>query len=103
MSECIAMTHHEKWDGSGYPGGLKGEDIPLEGRIVAVTDVINALTSIRPYKKPWSMDKAVAHIEKESGTHFDPQVVRALKEVIPDILLIEGRFLERKEDIEVLA
>lgn len=103
MSECIAMTHHERWDGSGYPRGLKGENIPLEGRIVAVADVIDALTSIRPYKKAWSMDKAVAQVEKESGTHFDPRVVQALKSVIPDVLAIESRYVDPRKEVEVMA
>ncbi len=103
MSEAIAMTHHEKWDGSGYPEGLKGENIPLEGRIVAVADVLDALTSIRPYKKAWPMEKALAQIEEQSGKHFDPKVVEALKNIIPDILAIESRFINQGEKIEVLT
>ncbi len=103
MSEAIAMTHHEKWDGSGYPEGLKGENIPLEGRIVAVADVLDALTSIRPYKKAWPMEKALAQIEEQSGKHFDPKVVEALKNIIPDILAIESRFVDQGEKIEVLT
>ena len=78
MSQSIALTHHEKWDGSGYPDGLMGEDIPLEGRIVAVADVFDALISERPYKEAWPVDKAVALIEMESGKHFDPQVVQGV-------------------------
>ncbi|WP_268239709.1 HD domain-containing phosphohydrolase [Deinococcus roseus] len=81
MAEMIALTHHEKWDGTGYPNGLSGEDIPLEGRIVAVVDVLDALTSLRPYKKAWSMDEALAEIEKQAGVHFDPQVVQALMNI----------------------
>jgi len=103
MSEAIAMTHHEKWDGSGYPEGLKGENIPLEGRIVAVADVLDALTSIRPYKKAWPMEKALAQIEEQSGKHFDPKVVEALKNIIPDILAIESRFVDQGGKIEVLT
>ncbi len=103
MSEAIAMTHHEKWDGSGYPEGLKGENIPLEGRIVAVADVLDALTSIRPYKKAWPMEKAIAQIEEQSGKQFDPKVVEALKNIIPDILAIESRFVNQGEKIEVLT
>jgi len=103
MSEAIAMTHHEKWDGSGYPEGLKGENIPLEGRIVAVADVLDALTSIRPYKKAWPMEKALAQIEELSGKQFDPKVVEALKNIIPDILAIESRFINQGEKIEVLT
>jgi HD-GYP domain-containing protein (c-di-GMP phosphodiesterase class II) len=103
MSEAIAITHHEKWDGSGYPEGLKGENIPLEGRIVAVADVLDALTSIRPYKKAWPMEKALAQIEEQSGKQFDPKVVEALKNIIPDILAIESRFVNQGEKIEVLT
>ena len=103
MSEAIAITHHEKWDGSGYPEGLKGENIPLEGRIVAVADVLDALTSIRPYKKAWPMEKALAQIEEQSGKQFDPRVVEALKNIIPDILAIESRFVNQGEKIEVLT
>lgn len=73
----IALTHHEKWDGSGYPRGLSGRDIPLCGRVVAISDVFDALTSLRPYKLPWSFDKAVEHLQDERGTHFDPEVVDA--------------------------
>lgn len=68
----IAATHHEKYNGKGYPKGLKGEEIPIFGRIVAIADVFDALTSIRPYKKPWSFEEAMAFIEKEKGEHFDP-------------------------------
>jgi len=103
MSHTIAITHHEKWDGSGYPEGLKEDEIPLEGRIVAVADVFDALTSERPYKKAWSVEKSLALIEEESGKHFDPLVARAFKKILPDILAIEERFADRTEDIEVLT
>jgi hemerythrin-like metal-binding protein len=73
----IALSHHEKWDGSGYPGGLVGENIPLFGRICAVADVFDALTSKLPYKEEWPTEKAFALLEKEAGAHFDPQIVRA--------------------------
>ena len=71
----IAYCHHEKWDGSGYPRGLKGEEIPLAARIFAVVDVWDALRSDRPYRKAWSEDKVRHYIGDESGTHFDPQIV----------------------------
>ncbi|PKK87990.1 MAG: hypothetical protein CVV64_20660 [Candidatus Wallbacteria bacterium HGW-Wallbacteria-1] len=71
----IPYCHHEKWDGSGYPRGLKGEQIPLAARIFAIVDVYDALTSDRPYRKAWSMEKTLKHIREQSGTHFDPQVV----------------------------
>ena len=73
----IPLSHHEKWDGSGYPHGLKGEAIPLAARIFAVIDVFDALTHERPYKKAWTTEEALAEIKVQSGTHFDPQVVAA--------------------------
>jgi response regulator RpfG family c-di-GMP phosphodiesterase len=73
----VAIYHHERWDGTGYPAGLKGEEIPLAARIVAVVDVFDALVSKRPYKKPWSVEDALAEIKACSGTHFDPSVVEA--------------------------
>lgn len=76
----IPYCHHERWDGSGYPIGLAGEDIPLAARIFAVIDVFDALTSDRPYRDAWSIDRALAHIESNSGTHFDPAVVEAFLE-----------------------
>jgi putative two-component system response regulator len=87
----IAAAHHEKFDGSGYPKGLKGADIPLSARIVAVADVFDALTSRRPYKEPWPVDKAVAKVQSLSGSHFDPAIVTCLialheKGVIQDIM-----------------
>ena len=103
MSHTIALTHHEKWDGSGYPKGLMGENIPLEGRIVAVADVFDALTSERPYKKAWSVEKSLALIEMESGKHFDPQVVQAFLKIIPDILEIRDRFADRPESVAALT
>ena len=72
----IPYCHHEKWDGSGYPRGLKGEQIPLAARIFAVVDVWDALTSDRPYRKAWSEEKVRQHIQAGAGTHFDPQVVK---------------------------
>ncbi|MRT27749.1 HD domain-containing phosphohydrolase [Herbaspirillum sp. CAH-3] len=73
----IAETHHEKWDGSGYPNAIKGEDIPLYGRIVAVADVFDALTSSRPYKKGWSLEDAARYLRDNAGSHFDPRCVEA--------------------------
>lgn len=82
----IALTHHEKWDGTGYPLGLAGDSIPLFGRIVALADVFDALTSQRPYKKAWPVEEAVALIQKERGAHFDPQMVDAFIRALPQIL-----------------
>ena len=75
MARKIALTHHEKWNGTGYPNGLAGDEIPLEGRVVALVDVFDALTSERPYKKAWSNEKAFELIQRERGTHFDPRLV----------------------------
>lgn len=75
MAESIALTHHEKYDGSGYPNGLKGEEIPVYGRIVAVADVFDALTHARPYKRAWPIAKALEEVARLSGTHFDPKIV----------------------------
>ncbi len=88
LAREIALTHHEKWDGSGYPQGLKGEDIPQSGRIAAVSDVFDALTAVRPYKKAWTVEQAVDLIRTSSGSHFDPQVVAAFLESIDEIVSI---------------
>jgi putative two-component system response regulator len=82
MAEQIALTHHERWDGSGYLAGLKADEIPLVSRIVAVADVFDALTHKRPYKDPWPVDAALEEIEKLQGQQFDPQVVSALRRVV---------------------
>jgi HD-GYP domain-containing protein (c-di-GMP phosphodiesterase class II) len=76
----IPHCHHEKWDGTGYPRGLKGENIPLAARIFAVMDVFDALTSDRPYRKAWSEQEAIDYIREQSGTHFDPTVVKIVLE-----------------------
>jgi hypothetical protein len=81
MAETIARTHHERWDGTGYPAGLAGEEIPLAGRICAICDVFDALLSQRPYKKPWPLDRALSEIERSSGSHFDPHLVDAFLEI----------------------
>ena len=77
VAETIALSHHERWDGTGYPHGLAGEEIPIEGRIVALCDVFDALTNERPYKKAWPIPEALAEIARESGQQFDPRAVQA--------------------------
>jgi putative nucleotidyltransferase with HDIG domain len=77
LAEEIALSHHERWDGRGYPIGLKGEAIPLSARIVAVADVLDALTSERPYKRAWGLEAALSEISKQAGQQFDPSVVEA--------------------------
>ncbi|MBF0125021.1 MAG: two-component system response regulator [Magnetococcales bacterium] len=88
----IALTHHEKWDGSGYPLGLHREAIPLHGRIVAIADVFDALTSERPYKPAWGITRAIEHIKAVSGVHFDPALVEHFLRIMPDILAIRDRY-----------
>jgi response regulator RpfG family c-di-GMP phosphodiesterase len=85
MAETIAMTHHERWDGSGYPRGLRGEEIPLVGRICAVGDVFDALISARPYKRAWPIDEALAELERQAGVLLDPELVAALIGVRNDL------------------
>lgn len=84
----IIADHHERWDGKGYPCGKKKNEISIEGRIVAIADVFAALTTKRPYKEPFSFDESVAIISKESGSHFDPDVVQAFLNRIDEIELI---------------
>ena len=100
MSKEIALSHHEKWDGSGYPNGLKGEEIPLSGRIVAVADVFDALTTERPYKKAWAVSDAVKFIDENSGIHFDPDLVLLFHEVMPEILDIKEQYGESTYESE---
>ncbi|MBF0135154.1 MAG: response regulator [Magnetococcus sp. DMHC-1] len=94
-AHMIALTHHEKWDGHGYPYGLSGKDIPVMGRICSLADVFDALTSHRPYKQPWSVTDAVAEIRKCSGTAFDPDMVRVFVDIIPEIVRIKDAFSDK--------
>ncbi|WP_244148961.1 response regulator [Desulfonatronum thioautotrophicum] len=86
LAQSIAMTHHEKWNGAGYPRGLRGEEIPIEGRITAIADVFDALSTKRPYKEAWPLEKCIAQINDESGNHFDPNLVQAFNTALPQIL-----------------
>ncbi|MCL1092209.1 response regulator [Shewanella kaireitica] len=94
MARRIALSHHEKWDGSGYPFGVSGQDIPIEGRIVAIADVFDALTSIRPYKKAWTVADTIALIESESGKHFDPELVEHFKQIVDEVTKIRDKHHE---------
>ncbi|MBI3560470.1 MAG: response regulator [Gammaproteobacteria bacterium] len=94
MGATIALRHHEKYNGEGYPNGLAGEAIPLEARIVAVADVFDALTSIRPYKIPWAIDKAIEYLRDEAGKHLDPKCVSALIAQHEKITTIHGKFTD---------
>ena len=94
LGETIAQHHHEKWDGSGYPGGLKGIEIPIAGRIAAIADVFDALTSKRPYKEAFPVEKALAIIREGRGSHFDPDVVDAFFAIQDEILTIKEQYVE---------
>jgi len=94
LAHSVALFHHEKWDGSGYPYGLAGAEIPVEARIVAMADVFDALTSTRPYKQPWTVEAALEHIRQQSGKHFDPLVVELIQQELPAILAIKERWAE---------
>lgn len=97
MAREIALTHHEKWDGTGYPYGLKGDDIPLSGRIVAIADVFDALTSERPYKRAWPVEDAVELIRENAGKHFDPKLVAIFLEELESVLEIKTMYAEHVE------
>jgi putative two-component system response regulator len=93
LGEEIALSHHEKWDGSGYPCHLKGEEIPLAGRIVAIADVFDATTSHRPYRKePFSVEESLAMIQESVGSHFDPEVAKAFFSARDEILKIKQEY-----------
>ncbi len=98
QASIIAANHHEKWDGSGYPKGLKGTDIPLYGRIVAIVDVFDALTTERPYKKAWSIDSAMELISSESGKHFDPILAKLFIDNLEDILIIKNKYADTTQN-----
>lgn len=90
LAHTIVLTHHEAWDGTGYPNGLKGEAIPLAGRIAAVADVFDALNSKRPYKEAWALDDVLKEIRRLKGTRFDPRVVDALERRLNDFQAVES-------------
>ena len=99
IASIVSFEHHEKWDGSGYPRGLKNTEIKICARIVALCDVFDALTSNRPYKKAWPVDKAIEYIRAESGKHFDPKVVEAFDKSLDDIIKIKKRYTNSKHSI----
>lgn len=94
MAKVVALYHHEKWDGSGYPHGLAGEAIPLEARIVAVSDVFDALTSARPYKQAWGITETLQYMRGQKGLHFEPRLIDLLEQHLPEILAIRQRWAE---------
>ena len=96
LAAVIASCHHEKWDGSGYPKGLSGNNIPIEARIVSICDVFDALISVRPYKDAWPVDDALAHIKNESGKHFDPDLVNCFLSISNQII----KYNQKHQDTE---
>jgi len=90
----IALTHHERWDGAGYPNGLSGEDIPISGRICAICDVFDALTSERPYKEAWPIDKAMQLLRDEKGKQFDPELVSIFESILDEVLLFRDQHID---------
>jgi putative two-component system response regulator len=94
VGDTIALSHHEKWDGSGYPKGLLGESIPLMGRIVAIADVFDALTSKRPYKDAFPNEKALQIMKEGKGKHFDPALLDVFLENLGEIENIQSQCLE---------
>ncbi len=92
MAHDVALTHHEKWDGSGYPDGIKAEKIPISGRIVALADVFDALTSPRPYKPPFSWDKSLIILREGRGKHFDPRVLDAFMKSLIEARTVYTRY-----------
>jgi len=103
MSLEIALNHHEKWDGSGYPRGLEGNTIPLAARILALADVYDALTSRRPYKEAWPHDQALAWIEEQAGSQFDPDVVESFVKRAPEAFAIRARLADSEADLHELS
>lgn len=100
LGAMIALSHHEKWDGAGYPKGLKGNEIPLSARIAAIADVFDALTSNRPYRKePFSTEQAFAMIKAGVGTHFDPAVAEAFFSIRDEILGVREKYKDQKESL----
>jgi len=100
-TQKIAQTHHEKWDGSGYSKGLKGSKIPLAGRITAIADVFDALTSRRPYKEAFSLEKSYGIIAEGRGSHFDPDVVDAFFAIEDEMLEIKEKYKDEHESLFV--
>ena len=86
MARNVALYHHEKWDGKGYPHGLKGDEIPIEARIAAICDVFDALTSARPYKEAWPLERAINHIKEQAGNHFDPKLVDIFLGIVQNVV-----------------
>lgn len=94
VARQIALSHHEKWDGTGYPYGLRKEEINLEARIIAIADVFDALTTARPYKSAWSIHEATSYLNDQAGKHFDPNLVSLFLQKLPEVLLVREQWKE---------
>ena len=94
VAKEVAYSHHERWDGTGYPDGLQGEDIPLSARICAIADVFDALTSDRPYKKAWELEDAVVEINHGKGTQFDPDLIDIFNDTLDEFIAIKEEYQE---------
>jgi len=99
----VALRHHEKWDGSGYPGGLVGEHIPQSARIVALADVFDALSMRRPYKEPWHIEKITEHVKANAGSHFDPGLVDVFYKILPRLLDIQAKWKAEEPSSAVIS
>lgn len=94
IARIIALTHHERFDGTGYPNGIKGENIPIVGRICGICDVFDALMSKRPYKPAWSLEQTLAEIEDKAGSHFDPRLVESFMKILPQVKHINSKYID---------
>ncbi len=96
LARQIALAHHEKYDGTGYPKGLKGKEIPLSARIVTIADVFDALTTKRPYKEAWDIETTLKYMEENAGKHFDPEIFEVFKSIIPEVIKIKETYCEKE-------
>ncbi len=96
MAALVALDHHERWDGAGYPNGKKGEEISLWGRITSIADVFDALLSKRPYKEPWTLDRTVEHMKSLKGKAFDPDLIDLFFENIDEVMRIRKRYKDEE-------
>ena len=99
IARTVALTHHERWDGSGYPMGMPGKKIPLAGRIVAICGVFDALTSQRPYKEAWDFEVAIKEIQRLNNTFFDPQIVKLFIQNLSEIRKVYDQFSKSNEEL----
>jgi putative two-component system response regulator len=91
-ARIVTLTHHEKWDGTGYPNNLAGKEIPLFGRIAGIADVFDALTYDRPYKAAWPLERAIEHLNQEAGKHFDPRLVELFNGIIDEVIAVKNMY-----------